>query len=120
MKKLLCIVLLTILMVGCQSQANKQSYQAVLAGPIDIKSDGAISIHVVDVEALTKNDDSIQTDKSGLVLNVQPDVIDDIDYARSLNKGAKLMFEIKTPTITTRSIPPQIAGDSIISVGFFK
>lgn len=120
MKKIISVLFLTLLIVGCQSQSNKQTYEAVLAGPIDIKSNEVISIPLLDVKPLTKSEDNIQTDKSGLVLNAKPEVINDVDYAHSLSKGAKFIFKLEAPVIATKSIPSQIAGDSIINVEFSK
>ena len=80
--------------------------------------ESAVQILLIDVEAVQDSENATTSFNDGVTINVDPATLD-FDF-NDLKAGDKLKVSLDHPAIMTMSIPPQIPGNSILSVELVK
>ena len=80
--------------------------------------ESAVQILLTDVEAVQDSENATTSFNDGVAINVDPTTLD-FDF-NDLKAGDKLKVSLDHPAIMTMSIPPQIPGNSILSVELVK
>ena len=80
--------------------------------------ESAVQILLIDVEAVQDSENATTSFNDGVAINVDPTTLD-FDF-NDLKAGDKLKVSLDHPAIMTMSIPPQIPGNSILSVELVK
>lgn len=80
--------------------------------------ESAVQILLTDVEAVQDSENATTSFNDGVAINVDPATLD-FDF-NDLKAGDKLKVSLDHPAIMTMSIPPQIPGNSILSVELVK
>ena len=80
--------------------------------------ESAVQILLIDVEAVQDSENATTSFNDGVAINVYPATLD-FNF-NDLKAGDKLKVSLDHPTIMTMSIPPQIPGNSILSVELVK
>lgn len=80
--------------------------------------ESAVQILLTDVEAVQDSENATTSFNDGVAINVDPATLD-FDF-NDLKSGDKLKVSLDHPAIMTMSIPPQIPGNSILSVELVK
>ena len=80
--------------------------------------ESAVQILLIDVEAVQDSENATTSFNDGVAINVDPATLD-FNF-NDLNAGDKLKVSLDHPAIMTMSIPPQIPGNSILSVELVK
>ena len=80
--------------------------------------ESAVQILLIDVEAVQDSENATTSFNDGVTINVDPATLD-FNF-NDLKAGDKLKVSLDHPTIMTMSIPPQIPGNSILSVELVK
>ena len=80
--------------------------------------ESAVQILLIDVEAVQDSENATTSFNDGVAINVDPATLD-FNF-NDLKAGDKLKVSLDHPTIMTMSIPPQIPGNSILSVELVK
>ena len=80
--------------------------------------ESAVQILLTDVEAVQDSENATTSFNDGVAINVDPATLD-FNF-NDLKAGDKLKVSLDHPTIMTMSIPPQIPGNSILSVELVK
>ena len=78
----------------------------------------AVQILLIDVEAVQDSENATTSFNDGVAINVDPATLD-FNF-NDLKAGDKLKVSLDHPAIMTMSIPPQIPGNSILSVELVK
>lgn len=113
-------MMLLVVVVGCANKNDEQAtYQGELVEKVAKTKDG-YQVFLKNVEVIDDAKDPVSFAKDGVKLNIDAKTIENISNFDNLDKGSKIKFVVKTPTVTTMSIPPQIAGNSIISIEVIK
>jgi len=76
--------------------------------------ESAVQILLIDVEAVQDSENATTSFNDGVAINVDPATLD-FNF-NDLKAGDKLKVSLDHPAIMTMSIPPQIPGNSILSV----
>lgn len=80
--------------------------------------ESAVQIFLTDVEAVQDSENATTSFNDGVTINVDPATLD-FDF-NDLKAGDKLKVSLDHPAIMTMSIPPQVPGNSILSVELVK
>ena len=80
--------------------------------------ESAVQILLIDVEAVQDSENATTSFNDGVTINVDPATLD-FNF-NELKAGDKLKVSLDHPAIMTMSIPPQIPGNSILSVELVK
>ena len=80
--------------------------------------ESAVQILLTDVEAVQDSENATTSFNDGVAINVDPATLD-FNF-NDLKAGDKLKVSLDHPAIMTMSIPPQIPGNSILSVELVK
>lgn len=80
--------------------------------------ESAVQILLIDVEAVQDSENATTSFNDGVTINVDPATLD-FNF-NDLKAGDKLKVSLDHPAIMTMSIPPQIPGNSILSVELVK
>ena len=80
--------------------------------------ESAVQILLIDVEAVQDSENATTSFNDGVAINVDPATLD-FNF-NDLKAGDKLKVSLDHPAIITMSIPPQIPGNSILSVELVK
>ena len=80
--------------------------------------ESAVQIFLTDVEAVQDSENATTSFNDGVAINVDPATLD-FNF-NDLKAGDKLKVSLDHPAIMTMSIPPQIPGNSILSVELVK
>ena len=80
--------------------------------------ESAVQIFLTDVEAVQDSENATTSFNDGVTINVDPATLD-FNF-NDLKAGDKLKVSLDHPAIMTMSIPPQIPGNSILSVELVK
>lgn len=80
--------------------------------------ESAVQILLIDVEAVQDSENATTSFNDGVAINVDPATLD-FNF-NDLKAGDKLKVSLDHPAIMTMSIPPQIPGNSILSVELVK
>ena len=80
--------------------------------------ESAVQILLIDVEAVQDSENATTSFNDGVAINVDPATLD-FNF-NDLKAGDKLKVSLDHPAIMTMSIPPQIQGNSILSVELVK
>ena len=80
--------------------------------------ESAVQILLTDVEAVQDSENATTSFNDGVTINVDPATLD-FNF-NDLKAGDKLKVSLDHPAIMTMSIPPQIPGNSILSVELVK
>ena len=80
--------------------------------------ESAVQILLIDVEAEQDSENATTSFNDGVAINVDPATLD-FNF-NDLKAGDKLKVSLDHPAIMTMSIPPQIPGNSILSVELVK
>ena len=80
--------------------------------------ESAVQILLTDVEAVQDSENATTSFNDGVAINVDPTTLY-FDF-NDLKAGDKLKVSLDHPAIMTMSIPPQIPGNSILSVELVK
>lgn len=80
--------------------------------------ESAVQIFLTDVEAVQDSENATTSFNDGVTINVDPATLD-FDF-NDLKVGDKLKVSLDHPAIMTMSIPPQVPGNSILSVELVK
>ena len=80
--------------------------------------ESAVQILLIDVEAVQDSENATTSFNDGVAINVDPATLD-FNF-NDLKAGDKLKISLNHPAIMTMSIPPQIPGNSILSVELVK
>lgn len=80
--------------------------------------ESAVQILLIDVEAVQDSENATTSFNDGVAINVDPATLD-FNF-NDLKAGDKLKVSLDHPAIRTMSIPPQIPGNSILSVELVK
>lgn len=80
--------------------------------------ESAVQILLIDVEAVQDSENATTSFNDGVAINVDPATLD-FNF-NDLRAGDKLKVSLDHPAIMTMSIPPQIPGNSILSVELVK
>lgn len=80
--------------------------------------ESAVQILLTDVEAVQDSENATTSFNDGVAINVDPATLD-FDF-NDLKAGDKLKVSLDHSAIMTMSIPPQIPGNSILSVELVK
>ena len=80
--------------------------------------ESAVQILLTDVEAVQDSENATTSFNDGVAINVDPATLD-FDF-NELKAGDKLKVSLDHPAMMTMSIPPQIPGNSILSVELVK
>ncbi len=80
--------------------------------------ESAVQILLIDVEAVQDSENATTSFNDGVAINVDPATLD-FNF-NDLKAGGKLKVSLDHPAIMTMSIPPQIPGNSILSVELVK
>lgn len=80
--------------------------------------ESAVQILLIDVEAVQDSENATTSFNDGVAINVDPATLD-FNF-NDLKAGDKLKVSLDHPAIMTMSIPPQISGNSILSVELVK
>lgn len=105
--------------IAAETTTDSESAEAVFTGVLkeDAAAEESDTVRIVlgDVEAVTDPENMAESFKNdGVILNVGADQLD--AKKEELTKGVKVTFTTSSLSIMTMSIPPQIPGNSIISV----
>ena len=80
--------------------------------------ESAVQIFLTDVEAVQDSENATTSFNDGVTINVDPATLD-FNF-NDLKAGDKLKVSLDHLTIMTMSIPPQVPGNSILSVELVK
>ena len=80
--------------------------------------ESAVQILLIDVEAVQDSENATTSFNDGVAINVDPATLD-FNF-NDLKAGDKLKVSLDHPAIMTMSIPPQIPGNSNLSVELVK
>lgn len=80
--------------------------------------ESAVQILLIDVEAVQDSENTTTSFNDGVAINVDPATLD-FNF-NDLKASDKLKVSLDHPAIMTMSIPPQIPGNSILSVELVK
>ncbi|MFZ2584815.1 MAG: hypothetical protein WAX20_01260 [Enterococcus aquimarinus] len=80
--------------------------------------ESAVQILLTDVEAVQDSENATTSFNDGVAINVDPATLD-FNF-NDVKAGDKLKVSLDHPAIMTMSIPPQIPGNSILSVELVK
>ncbi len=80
--------------------------------------ESAVQILLIDVEAVQDSENATTSFNDEVAINVDPATLD-FNF-NDLKAGDKLKVSLDHPAIMTMSIPPQIPGNSILSVELVK
>ena len=80
--------------------------------------ESAVQILLIDVEAVQDSENATTSFNDGVAINVDPATLD-FNF-NDLKAGDKMKVSLDHPAIMTMSIPPQVPGNSILSVELVK
>lgn len=113
-------VMLLVVIVGCSNKNDEQaSYQGKLVNTVE-KTNNGYRVFLKDVEAIGENKEPQNFETDGVILNIDSKTVEKINDFDKTAKDSQIKFIVKVPTVTTMSIPPQIAGESILEVEIIK
>lgn len=94
-------------------------FTATVVSVTDLEtSNPAIQILLEDSVAVEDSEESIGSFQNGVALNVDPETLE--MTVEELEVGSQLKVTLAQPAIMTMSIPPQVPGNSIISIELIK
>ena len=80
-------------------------------------AEGQMSCHVSDINAETDPDELVKGfGQDGVILNLGEEQVEDDFKVENFVEGDKVEVTVKGDAVTTRSLPPQIPGMSIVSM----
>ena len=101
------------------TEAQEMVFTATVVSVTELgTSDPSIQILLEEPVAVTDTEDSIGSFQNGVALNVDPTTLTmDVE---ELAVGSELKVTLAQPAVMTMSIPPQVPGNSIISIELIK
>ena len=101
------------------TEAGQMVFTATVVSVTDLEtSNPAIQILLEDPVAVEDSEESIGSFQNGVALNVDPETLE--MTVEELEVGSQLKVTLAQPAIMTMSIPPQVPGNSIISIELIK
>lgn len=100
-------------------QVEKNEEQAIFTGTLseDVQVDGeTLRLSLKEIEAIHDPENILKSMKNdGVILNAKEDLVKNVKK-EELKSGVKVKFTLKKMAIMTMSLPPQIPGNSIVSI----
>ena len=101
------------------TEAGEMVFTATVVSVTELESSTpAIQILLEDPVAVEDSDETIGSFQNGVALNVDPATLE--MTVEELAVGSQLKVTLAQPAIMTMSIPPQVPGNSIISIELIK
>lgn len=101
------------------TEVGEMVFTATVVSVTDLEtSNPAIQILLEDPVAVEDSEESIGSFQNGVALNVDPETLE--MTVEELEVGSQLKVTLAQPAIMTMSIPPQVPGNSIISIELIK
>lgn len=100
-------------------KAKAAVYEGELSENATEEEDGIVKVTLKNVKGNKDPQNILDSMKDGVVLHVPKELLAGVDLA-TLTIGGKISFSLKEPVIMTRSLPPQIPGDSVEMIQLIK
>lgn len=101
------------------SESQEMVFTATVVSVTELETkEPAVQILLEDPVALEDSEDAIGSFQNGVALNVNPETLE--MAVEEIEVGSQLKVTLAHPAVMTMSIPPQVPGNSILSIELVK